>query len=213
MLTSSLLNKTTLSGAPSEDMLRDIIARLEKRVKEVIAQADALDLPGKISHSGVSLSFRQGSRAVALARFKKDAGSVMGYKLGLEFDIRAISEDVEYVLDKVVPHEVAHLVCFINFNVKGRKIKPHGREFKAVCAMLGGELSASTKRFKTMAPARKPRAIYRFKYLSVEGEEVLLTKAQHDLLQKKRCLTFTNSKTKKQRVIASRDFYGKVQVR
>lgn len=213
MITSSLLNKTTLSGAPSEDMLRDIIARLEKRVKEVIAQADALDLPGKISHSGVSLSFRQGSRAVALARFKKDAGSVMGYKLGLEFDIRAISEDVEYVLDKVVPHEVAHLVCFINFNVKGRKIKPHGREFKSVCAMLGGELSASTKRFKTMTPTRKPRAIYRFKYLSVEGEEVLLTKAQHDLLQKKRCLTFTNSKTKKQRVVASRDFYGKVQVR
>jgi predicted SprT family Zn-dependent metalloprotease len=213
MIKSSLLNKTALSGAPSEEVLRDIIARLERRVKEVIAQADALDLPGKISHSGVSLSFRQGSRAVALATFKRDAGSVMGYKLGLEFDIRAISEDVEYVLDKVVPHEVAHLVCFINFNVKGSKIKPHGREFKAICAMLGGEMSASTKRFKTMAPIRKPRSIYRFKYLSVDGEEILLTKAQHDLLQKKRCLSFTNKKTKKERVVASRDFYGKVQIR
>ncbi|MDI6977158.1 SprT-like domain-containing protein [Serratia sp. Se-RSBMAAmG] len=213
MIKSSLLNKTTLSGAPSEEVLRDIIVRLEKRVKEVITQADALDLPGKISHSGVSLSFRQGSRAVALARFKRDVGAVMGYKLGLEFDIHAISEDVEYVLDKVVPHEVAHLVCFVNFNVKGRKIKPHGREFQAICTMLGGELSASTKRIKTMVSARKPRAIYRFKYLSIDGEEVLLTKAQHEMLQKKRCISFTNNKTKKTRVVASRDFYGKVQVR
>ena len=47
-----------------------------------------------------------------------------------------LNENVEYVVNQTVPHEIAHLVAYTVF---GTRIKPHGHEWKFVMRVFGKE--------------------------------------------------------------------------
>ncbi|MEZ5066647.1 MAG: SprT-like domain-containing protein [bacterium] len=73
-------------------------------------------------------------------------------------------------VDRIVPHEVAHIVTWAVFG----RVKPHGREWRAVMAFFGADPSV-THDFETV-PARRVR---RFRYRCSCSTQHLLVKRAH----------------------------------
>ena len=51
------------------------------------------------------------------------------------FNLEIAARDPPAFISIVLPHEVAHAVCFALY---GRRKRPHGREWKHICRSLGG---------------------------------------------------------------------------
>lgn len=64
-----------------------------------------------------------------------------------------LEENPELYIKEIVLHEYVHSVIHqiypdnINYKI-GKKVKPHGREFKDMCELLGADSSAQTDSFK-----------------------------------------------------------------
>ena len=126
------------------------IKRLLDRVQEKIDQSALLKkLNYSLADHKVGILFNNSVRRVGLARLKVNKERT-AFSLFFEVNIKAFNENLDYILEKVVAHEVANLVCFINYNVLGKKIMPHGKEFKSVCYGLGGVLECRTDIFKSL---------------------------------------------------------------
>lgn len=92
----------------------------------------------------------------------------------LRFNFEAIQKDFNDMAYDTVPHEVAHLVCFVN----PRLGKNHNRGWQKVCRALGG--SAERTHDMVLTRARK---VKRFVYVLEDGTELKLTKGKHTKLQ------------------------------
>lgn len=93
---------------------------------------------------------------------------------GLRFNTEAINKYYDHMVNDTIPHEVAHLICFIN----PRLGKNHDKGWKRVCRSLGGD-DARTHTMN-LSPAKKTTT---HKYL-VQGEVVELGPKRHAKLQK-----------------------------
>lgn len=83
--------------------------------------------PGK-----VEIKFDLTGKAAGMALFPHRATSI------IRFNALLLIENREDFLKRTVPHEVAHVIAR---NIFGKKIKPHGVEWKQVMKLFGAEAS------------------------------------------------------------------------
>lgn len=92
----------------------------------------------------------------------------------LRFNLEAIEKDFDEMVNETIPHEVAHLVCYVRPSL-GRN---HNRGWKSVCQKLGG--NADRTHSIELSRARK---VKRFVYILDDGSELKLTKGKHQKVQ------------------------------
>ena len=104
------------------------------------------------------------------------------------------------------------MVCYVNYHVKGYKVKPHGKEWKAICYRLGGRPAAISKeKYSTLESAKK-RAIYRYVYTLDDGSKVMIPGPTHKKIQLGKLYSTRSKTTGKSFTIWRKNFEGKVKV-
>lgn len=98
-----------------------------------------------------------------------------GSQYELRFNPEAIIEYNEDMTKDVIPHEVAHLVCFARRDLG----KDHDAGWKRVCRQLGGDDSRTHDMTLTKA---KHKTIWRFEY-NVNGEKIMVGPKHHKRIQ------------------------------
>ncbi|SFC16014.1 SprT protein [Marinospirillum celere] len=91
----------------------------------------------------------------------------------LRFNPVLLKENQEAFLSEVVPHEVAHLLAW---QLHGRKIKPHGREWQQIMQQVFELKPKATHQFDTRRSARQGY-IYQ---CACPGKEHALTVRRHN---------------------------------
>lgn len=104
------------------------------------------------------------------------AGQAMlkGGNLILRFNQEAIEKSYREMVEDTIPHEVAHLVCFVDPSYG----KSHDEGWTKVAKSLGG----SGNRIHQIE-LTKARRVRRYFYVLTDGSELALTKDQHTRLQ------------------------------
>lgn len=92
----------------------------------------------------------------------------------LRFNNEAIRNNYDEMVNETIPHEVAHLVCFL----KPWLGRNHNHGWKNVCRILGGDASRTHE-----MDLKRSRAVTRFVYILADGTEAKLTKGQHEKIQ------------------------------
>lgn len=93
----------------------------------------------------------------------------------IKVNLEALEKHFDGYLADVIPHEVAHLVCYFDRSL-GRR---HDAGWKRVCIALGGT-GSRTHSWK-LTPARVTRL---FRYVSDNGRSVTLSSVRHNRLQR-----------------------------
>jgi len=105
---------------------------------EVLSRAQALvQLSEKkwgISLASVNIDFKTRGSCAGKAKI------LPNQTMQISFNEAVFAADVAHHLQDTVAHEVAHLVCFRLF---GKRIKPHGFEWKQIALQLGAMPKAS----------------------------------------------------------------------
>jgi len=119
-----------------------------------------------------------------------DTGTTAGYHKvrkvnhkdvhNLEFNTQAILLNWHDMFDDTIPHEVAHLVCYL---VHGRKVPCHGPKWKRIAINLGG--TAKRTHDYELEKCRKRRKIASTHiYRGAKGVDLVLTQIRHNKLQR-----------------------------
>lgn len=95
----------------------------------------------------------------------------------LRFNEKLLDRNPEDFINKVVPHECAHLIVYELF---GTKVKPHGEEWKVVMEKLFGVKAEVTHDFDTEDIVNKP-FIYK---CACENRKIAFTPRQHKQIAK-----------------------------
>jgi SprT protein len=80
-------------------------------------------------------------------------------------------------IDQTVPHEFAHLVAY---QVYGRRVKPHGNEWRSIMVAFGAEPSR-THRYEVSKTRRLRRYLYK---CNCPGKEHELTSIRHNRIRR-----------------------------
>lgn len=155
-----------------------------KKVKNTIILADKkLNFPNKISSYGLNIVYIQSERKLGSAQIAFDDDYKGGALLILRINIDAYRQNKDAMLNDTIPHEIAHFICMVNYMEK--KIKPHGKEWKAVCSALGGspKALANEQDFDRSLLVSK-RKSKKFLYILDNGYELELTSVRHNKIMK-----------------------------
>lgn len=144
------------------------------RCKEVFALAETMY---GVDLSKVSISFDLKGRAAGTAGAK---GFPRRYAMRFNYDM--LQRELKKILDEVVPHEIAHIVCFMK-PALGRN---HDYGWAHVCKTLGG----NGKRTHDMEVIYGKGTTY--EYTTDKGISVRLNDKYHSDIQKGRVLTYRN---------------------
>lgn len=161
-------------------MTRDEIkAKLIDKTYEVIALAEsAYDV--KLAHAKVEFDLTGKTAGQALVR---------DFSLVIRLNLAGAELDYDQMINKVVPHEIAHLVNY----VKPSTGRYHNKGWRSVCETLGGDGSRchtiGLKPSRVHTKQRKTR-----KYLYKIGSQVIVVGAiRHNRINKGVEYTFTRS--------------------
>lgn len=141
------------------------LTEIVRRVQEVCALVHTkynLDL----SNLDVRLDLR--GKAAGKAGYRGSA-----YYIRLNVDMIQ-NESFAAILKDTIPHEIAHIVCFLNPALGSN----HDKGWKRVCLALGG--TGSTTHTEPVTLARKTR---RFMYVTTSGREVVISLQRHRAVQ------------------------------
>lgn len=143
------------------------IALIKDTVSQCISKAYALY---GTNFDQVELSFK--SKGLSGATAWTSNG-----RYGIQFNSQMLEskEGIDILVNKVIPHEVAHLVCFKN----PRLGKDHNAGWKRICISLGG----TGNRTESMNLKRKRKSEF-FVY-DIGSQKVHLGKIRHNKLQSK----------------------------
>lgn len=176
-----LRSKTTISKKTSEIFSESVREKIISRIHEVILIVDnTFGLTNKISDYDLEIDFPKSIRYLGKACWEKKSGK---YSLKIQLNKNALSENLSHMMEDVIPHEIAHLVCYVNYSFKGKKVSPHGKEWKTICARLGGNpKSISEEKYKTLEAA-KVRKVYRYEYALGDGSKIVIAGPTHKKIQ------------------------------
>jgi SprT protein len=105
-----------------------------------------------------------------------------GDNYALRFSIEGCEKHPQYMIDDIIPHEVAHIVCFLLYP----SASAHGQEWKRICIALGG--TAQRCHDLPLTAVRRART---FLY-DIEGIAEELTIIRHNKLQRNKVQYYTN---------------------
>lgn len=207
-----LRSNTTISTRSSEIFFENVKEKIISHIHQVILKADnELFLSGKISDYKLVVDFPKSSRCLGRAGIKFNK-ILKKYELKIELNKNALEENFDHMMKDVIPHEVAHLVCYVNYIIKGYKVKSHGKEWKAICARLGGRPEAISKeKFSTLEAAKK-RTIYRYVYTLDDGSTVMIPGPTHNKIQAGKIYSTRSRTTGKSFTIWRKNFQAKVKI-
>ena len=95
----------------------------------------------------------------------------------IRFNLDLLEKYTHEFVEQTVPHEFAHLVAYQKF---GRRIKPHGLEWKSVMIAFGVK-PTRTHSFKVTPSRRLKRFLYR---CECHGSSYELTSIRHNRIQR-----------------------------
>jgi len=123
-----------------------------------------------------------------------------GRRHALEFNVEAIENHFEDMVQNTIPHEIAHM---IDFHLHGRS-SGHGRRWQAIMLKLG----VQPKRCHTMqlSSARRTK---QFRYVAQCGTEIWLSTQRHNKVQRGSIFIVRVTKGK----IAREHFTGQYKVK
>jgi len=155
------------------NMFTDVQQTLRDRVREIyeLAESKGYRVP-EYRYTATDLR----GRAAGQACYNRES-EVADIRLNLE----AAKLDMRHMLEDTIPHEVAHIIAFHNGTDRG-----HGRVWRSICIDLGG--SGERCHSIGLTPARK---VNRFKYITSNGGEVVLTSVRHNKLQCGKIISYT----------------------
>lgn len=140
------------------EKLDNFTAEIQRVLKEAATKYHV----GLLNH--VSIRYNLRGRCAGQAVREHDGNLI------LRFNIEAIEKDYDGMFNDTIPHEVAHLVCFIRPELG----KNHDKGWKKICEDLGGQSDRCHQ--IDLTPAKKT---VRFLYVLEDGTEVRLTKKMH----------------------------------
>lgn len=117
----------------------------------------------------------------------------------ISFNYYAAAQFINDFINDTIPHEIAHLVCFI----EPRYGKNHNKGWKSVCRQLGGN---GKIRSQIKVPQLPGTILYRY-VAAKTGKEVLLTPIRHNKLQSGRVYAYNNKMSGR---VYRRDFVKKI---
>lgn len=130
-----------------------------------------------VDFSDVEVSFKLRGKCAGKAKalVNRIGGEIFkATDLRLEFNATAIDLHYEEMVKNTIPHEVAHLVCYVNPKLGSG----HDIGFKRVCKGLGG--CGSTTHSMELPSAKTTR---KYRYRASCGTAVELTSRRHNNLQ------------------------------
>lgn len=146
------------------------IEQVRKRVQEVFALATAkygLDL------SKVAVRFDLRGRSAGMAGCKRDwAGSTKDHYVRFNVD-QILHGNLENMLNDTVPHEVAHVICYMNPMLGNN----HDNGWKRVCVALGGTGDRCHSEMVAYAKGNT------FQYITTSGDAVNVSQQRHRKIQ------------------------------
>lgn len=155
------------------------IEQVRKRVQEVFAVATAkygLDL------SKVTVRFDLRGRSAGMAGCKLDRyGNAKDHYMRFNVD-QIMHGNLENMLNDTVPHEIAHVVCYMNPMLGSN----HDNGWKRVCVALGG---TGTRCHSEMVAYAKGDT---YQYITTSGAAVNVSQQRHRRIQMGVDYTFRN---------------------
>lgn len=142
-------------------VINDFHIELKKKLEEAV---EKFNLPALLT-TEVRFDLKGNSAGQAMLK---------GGKLILRFNQEAIEKGYKEMVEDTIPHEVAHLVCFVDPSYG----KSHDKGWSEVAKSLGG----SGNRIHQIE-LTKARRVRRYFYVLSDGSELALTKEQHTKLQ------------------------------
>ena len=145
-------------------ILIDRINQINSKLWKLITRANAIfgiELP----HIAVNFDLRGRSAGQAIRR---------GYVYTVRFNRDMIMNDGwEHIINETVPHELAHIICFVNPNL-GRN---HDAGWTRVCRLLGGSGERCHKEVVTYAKGKT------YIYTTSTGHTVSMSAIRHRKVQ------------------------------
>lgn len=149
--------------------MNDIVSPdLKLRIESVVL--DCL-LKGQQYFGTSKISFIPDIRYVTKGRAAGRAHWMTNGRHWIDINPILLNENVEYVVNQTVPHEVAHLLTYA---VHGTRVKPHGREWKQMMYSLGKRPNRCHSLDTTTVTKR--RSVTKVEYICGCGEKLLLTR-------------------------------------
>ena len=93
----------------------------------------------------------------------------------VKLNLLAAQADMNEMMDDTIPHEVAHIVCFVN-PMLGRN---HDRGWQRVCMKLGGNPSRVCKNSVANAAIVPARVVSKYQYRATCGTVLTVTAHMH----------------------------------
>lgn len=187
------------------------LVKVAEEIQKVISKIDALGMEEKLCHHNVEVKFVNVVRFIGRAKLDPKKDESGKFDLKMEVNINAFNEDSDFYIKNIIAHEITHLSCFLNFVLKGIKIKPHGKEFKKICLAVGGYPDPKITHFKTLREGKKPRAFYLYLYKTSDDVEYLIRKKYHDIMLKGGAFKVT--KNGRSDIISIKNFVSRQNVR
>lgn len=107
----------------------------------------------------------------------KNAGTAQNMPFRVEYNLTVFGSDLERFLNDTVPHEIAHLVCFYMGLDKG-----HGKNWKRVCAMLGGNSKRCYQAVEGSIQFQGSRKVTEYFYIAPCGTSVWVSTQRHNAM-------------------------------
>lgn len=146
--------------------LEKFIAEVKEKLKKAIKQFNS-----NFSADDVSILFNLKGTRAATASFDE----VNGVRFfGLNFNVFNLEHDYDEMLNVIVPHEIAHLICFDKQHFHPK----HDNVWKETCLALGGT-GERTHRMKT----KKARITKKYVYM-IKEHKFTISSLHHKKVQK-----------------------------
>ena len=120
------------------------------------------------------ISYDLAGRSLGRAWIRKRTSSK---EIGVKFNIDLCVANTDYILNDVVSHEIAHIVCFLNPTLG----KDHDEDWQKVCVALGGKPEAVSSE-RHYLPSGKKKTEY--VYTATCGKEIRVGAHRHNKIQR-----------------------------
>jgi SprT protein len=140
---------------------------MKERIARILARAETLY---GVDFSNVTIKIENMGKSSAGQAIMENG------ELTIRLNQQAVDNYPVRMANEVIPHEIAHLVCF----KQPQHGKGHDAGWKSVCLSLGGNGQRTVQHLKL-----KPmRTLREFLYILDSGKEVKLTTIRHNKLMK-----------------------------
>ena len=161
----------------------NVITEFRKEVRKCLELANAKYnlfelMKDQCIDQDISVNFYTAGTSAGWASHLYQGGKIK--RLSLRFNSVFIEDDYDYMVNDTIPHEVAHLMCYLLYP---KEQIGHNHQWNEICRNLGG----TGRRYHTMKPLKSNKKEMVYEY-QIDDKHVYLPSKVHFKAQK----SFTN---------------------